>query len=145
MAAAKIKEYPKMSDAYDEEPIAEINIIPFVDIILVVLIIFMITAPQLIREGFSVTLPKISSSTKKLPASAKLKIEVTNTGDILLKENLISLNSLSLYVRKILEANSSPSQLVISADVSVPHGRIMEIIDVMKQAGIRQFTFAVQP
>ncbi len=133
-----------MPDIYNEEPIAEINIIPFVDIILVVLIIFMITAPQLIREGFSVTLPKVSSGTKKLSPSVKLQIKVTNTGDILLEENLISLNNLSLYVRKLLETDSAPSRLVISADVSVSHGRVMEIIDVMKQSGIQQFTFAVQ-
>ena len=134
-----------MSDIYNEEPIAEINIIPFVDIILVVLIIFMITAPQLIREGFSVTLPQISSGAEKLPAPAQLRIQVANTGDILLKENLIALNDLSLYVRKLLETDSAPSQLVISADVSVSHGRVMEIIDVMKKSGIQQFTFAVQP
>ena len=133
------------SDVYNEEPIAEINIIPFVDIILVVLIIFMITAPQLIREGFSVTLPKTESSTKKLSPSVKLKIEVTNTGDILLDGNLMSLNSLSLYVRKLMETDSVESRLVISADVSVSHGRVMEIIDVMKSSGIQQFTFAVQP
>ena len=133
------------SDVYNEEPIAEINIIPFVDIILVVLITFMITAPQLIREGFSVTLPKVSSSTEKLSPSVKLKIEVTNTGDILLDGNLMSLNNLSLYARKLLETDSVDSRLVISADVSVSHGRVMEIIDVMKQSGIQQFTFTVQP
>ena len=133
------------SDVYNEEPIAEINIIPFVDIILVVLIIFMITAPQLIREGFSVTLPKVSSGTEELSPSVKLKIEVTNTGDILLDGNLMSLNNLSLYTRKLMETDSIDSRLVISADVSVSHGRVMEIIDVMKQSGIQQFTFAVQP
>lgn len=134
-----------MSDIYNEEPIAEINIIPFVDIILVVLIIFMITAPQLIREGFSVTLPKVSSGTEKISSSVQLKIEVTNTGDILLDGNLMSLNNLSLHARKLLEADSIESRLIISADVSVSHGRVMEIIDVMKKSGIQQFTFAVQP
>jgi len=133
------------SDTYNEEPIAEINIIPFVDIILVVLIIFMITAPQLIREGFSVTLPKVSSGTNTISDSVKLKIEVTNTGDILLDGNLMSLNNLSLYARKLLETDSVESRLIISADVSVSHGRVMEIIDVMKKSGIQQFTFAVQP
>ena len=134
-----------MSDLYKEETIAEINIIPFVDIILVVLIIFMITAPQLAREGFSVQLPKVSSGTEKLSPSVKLNIEVTNTGDILLDGNLMSLNNLSLYVKKLLETKSINSRLVISADVSVSHGRVMEIVDVMKQTGIQQFTFAVQP
>ena len=134
-----------MSDLYQEEDIAEINIIPFVDIILVVLIIFMITAPQLAREGFSVTLPKTSSGAEKISPSVPLKIEVTNTGDILLDGKLMSLNNLSLYARKLLETDSTNSRLVISADVSVSHGRVMEIIDVMKKTGIQKFTFAVQP
>ena len=134
-----------MSDLYQEEDIAEINIIPFVDIILVVLIIFMITAPQLAHEGFSVTLPKVSSGAEKLSPSLPLKIEVTNTGDILLDGNLMSLDNLSLYARKLLETDSAESRLVISADVSVSHGRVMEIIDVMKKTGIQKFTFAVQP
>lgn len=134
-----------MSDLYKEETIAEINIIPFVDIILVVLIIFMITTPQLAREGFSVTLPKTSSGGEKLSPSVKLKIEVTNTGDILLDGHLMSLDNLSLYARKLLETESTDSRLVISADVSVSHGRVMEIIDVMKQAGVQKFTFTAQP
>ena len=55
-----------MSSFYEEEPISEINIIPFVDIHLVVLIIFMVTAPTLLQEGFSVKLPPAVAGSKKI-------------------------------------------------------------------------------
>lgn len=135
-----------MSKPYNQETIAEINIIPFVDIILVILIIFMVTTPLLIKEGFSINLPKISSSKKIKPTPSNkktLKISISNTGDIFVKGRLVSLNDLSFYTRKTLESSTN-SNALIAADKSVSHGRVMQIIGLMKQAGVKNFTFSTQ-
>ncbi len=127
-----------MFSHHDEKPIAEINIIPFVDIILVILIIFMVTAPQLIKEGFSVKLPKSSSSNKL--GSSQLNVVVNHTGDIFLGGQLISIEDLSFHIKKITE-NQPSAKVIISADESVSHGRVMEIVNVIKISGIQNFMF----
>lgn len=129
-----------MSTLYNEEPISEINVIPFVDIVLVVLIIFMVTVPQMVKEGFNIKLPKNSSSSKKIPPS-KLSISVTYTGDIFFNGKLISNKDLSFVARKFFEEQPS-TQAVISADKSVSHGRVMEIVSMIKESGIQNFIFS---
>ena len=124
----------------DDEQISSINIIPFVDIILVVLIIFMVTAPQFMKEGFSIQLPQSLGESQSI-SSTQLDIEVSYTGDIFLEGNLISIKELSFYAKKMTEQNSEV-QVVISADKSASHGRVMEIVQTIKFSGVQNFMFA---
>ena len=128
-----------MSSYYEEESIASINIIPFVDIILVILIIFMVTAPQLTQKGFSVRLPKSSSASKI--KSSQLNVVVHHTGDIFLGGKLISIDDLSFHAKKITE-NHPSAKVVISADKSVSHGRVMEIVNTIQASGVQNFMFS---
>lgn len=130
-----------MARIYNEEQIAEINIIPFVDIILVILIVFMVTAPLLIQKGFSVKLPQASSSTRQPPS--KVQIAISNTGDLLIKGQLVSTKDLAFYIRKLLE-NGPISSVTIQADRSVSHGRVIEIVNIIKTNGVNRFSFATQ-
>lgn len=129
-----------MSMPSDEETIAQINIIPFVDIILVILIIFMVTAPQVIKKGFSITLPQ-SSSAARPSVDSHLDILVTHTGDIFIKGRLVSINDLSFHTKKLTESRPS-AKVNISADKSVSHGRVMEIVNIIKASGIHRFMFS---
>lgn len=131
-----------MARAYKEEHIAVINIIPFVDIILVILILFMVTAPILVQRGLSVQLPQGSSASSKI-AKSNLQVTISNTGDIFIDEQLISTKELSFYIQKILET-SSISNATIIADKSASHGRVMEIVNIMKTSGVGRFHFATQ-
>ena len=130
-----------MSSFYEEEEsISEINIIPFVDIILVVLIIFMVTAPTLMKDGFSVKLPQASADSKKIK-SEKFNIVVDHTGDIFINKKLTSLDDLVFYIKKVTE-NTSLDRVTISADKSVSHGRVMEIVTTIKPLGIQNIIFS---
>ena len=131
----------KNSIEKDDELIADINIIPFVDIILVLLIVFMATAPVLIKEGVSVQLQAVSKGNKIKPS--KLEITVHHTGDIFLKGQLTTLKDLAFYSKKVAE-NAGPFQAVITADISVSHGRVMEIIQTLKSSGVQQFIFSAK-
>ncbi len=130
------------TEDYNEELISEINIVPFVDIVLVLLIVFMISVPQMMREGLSIQLPK-SSSSKKIKSSS-IRVKITHTGDIIINDQVLSLEDLSLFARKLMENNPDSDRIVISADQRVSHGRVMEIIESFKKSGIQNFTFAVQ-
>ena len=130
------------TEDYKEEMMSEINIVPFVDIVLVLLIVFMISVPQMIREGLFVELPR-SSSSKKLSTSS-MKVNITHTGDIIVNDRVLSLGDLSLLARKLVENQKDSDRIIISADQRVSHGRVMEIIESFKQAGIQNFSFAVK-
>ena len=121
----------------NDELIAEMNIIPFVDIVLVLLIIFMAAAPRLVQKGFSIKLPQLASVETVKPE--KFAISIHHTGDIFFNKQLISLDQLAFHSRKAAE--NQAIKAVISADISVSHGRVMEIIQTIKASGIENFIF----
>src|SRR5580698_686422 len=110
----------------NEEPISDINIVPFVDIILVVLIIFMVTAPVLLKPSINVNLPKSGSGDNTSPS--ELSITITAKGDVSLNGKSTDEAALSTYSKELVGKNPEV-QAIISADKDVTHGRVVTIID----------------
>jgi len=129
----------KVSDS--EEPISDINVVPLVDIILVVLIIFMVTAPMIMKPTISVNLPKTASGDKSAPT--QLAITMTADGRVLLNGSAADDKAISEKSQAEFKKNSE-IQAVISADKNVPHGRVMTIIDIVKLAGVKKFAFSIE-
>jgi len=124
----------------DDEPIAAINIVPFVDIILVVLIIFMVTTPIIMKPSINVNLPKSSSGDKT--EASKLAISIDKSGAIKLNGQPTNNEELSAYAKNIL--NEKPDiQAVISADKDISHGDVVGVIDTIKSAGIKKFAITI--
>ena len=124
---------------YDDEAICEINIVPFVDIVLVLLIIFMAAVPYMPLRGLSVKLPQMTAGLSDITPS-KLIIDVHHTGDIFFEGRLVSMEELSLTARKFFEGEPL-TKAQIRADQSVSHGRVMEILAVLREAGLENFVF----
>jgi biopolymer transport protein ExbD len=125
----------------NDEPIAEINVVPLVDIILVVLIIFMVTAPMIMKPSIDVKLPKAASGKETAPT--KLNVAVTKDGAIQLNGQKITLDALQAEAEKLREQNPE-IQAIISADQSVPHGEVIAVIDKVKLAGVTKFAISVE-
>ena len=125
----------------ESQPIAEINIIPFVDIILVILIIFMVTAPFIIKSGFSLDLPKASSAGAVSPA--KVNITISADGRVLLNGELLEPDQM---VKKLKKDNPKPEQthVVISADKNILHGKVISVINIVQSAGLRKVAIATK-
>ncbi|MBT4761974.1 MAG: biopolymer transporter ExbD [Bdellovibrionaceae bacterium] len=123
-----------------DDAIAEINIVPFVDIILVVLIIFMVTTPLIMKPSINVNLPKAASGEESAPS--KLNITITKTGELMLNGNPSSTEKIHDY-SKMLVSKSSDAQAIISADKVVSHGMVVSIIDAVKSAGIKKFAITI--
>src|ERR1700760_2844229 len=87
----------------NEEPIADINIVPFVDIILVVLIIFMVTAPVLLKPSINVNLPKSGSGDNTSPS--ELSVTITATGQVTLNGKPTDETALGTYSKQLAEKN----------------------------------------
>ena len=131
-----------VSDKQSRSALSEINVTPLVDVMLVLLIIFMITAPML-QQGLDVELP-VASGTSQPSAQEELVLTVTKTGAIYLNQTVYSLQSLRPKLQAIY--HNSPSQRVLlRADAAVPYGTVVGVMDVVKQAGITQLGMITQP
>lgn len=129
----------KYSD--NTEAISDINVVPLVDIILVVLIIFMVTAPMIMKSSIPVTLPK--AATGEASPSTQLNITLSGEGKIFLNDKEIGLEDLLSATQGEMQANPE-IQAIIAADKDVPHGQVVQVLDLIKQAGIKKFGISIE-
>ncbi len=124
-----------------EKLMAEINITPCTDVVLVLLIIFMITTPMLIQPGIKVKLPEASraeSDTEK-----NITILISRDGKILVDNSIVSSENLVARMAAKLSANSD-IPVVIKGDKEVKYELVIEVIDAAKQAGAKRFALSVE-
>lgn len=125
----------------DQEMIADINVVPLVDIILVVLIIFMVTAPMFIRPTINVNLPKAASGDQTTPS--KLNIALTADGKINLNGTFVDEKTVQAKAAEELAKNPDV-QAIISADKDTPHGQVIAVLDVVKGVGVKKFAISIE-
>jgi len=131
--------------AGDPEPasmITGINVTPLVDITLVLLIIFMVTASYIVSPSIKIDLPKAASGGEQQRSS--LAVTLTAQGAVFLNGAPSSDQAIATYVAGALPQNPD-LQAVIAADRAVPHGTVVHFIDVVRRAGVRRFAINVDP
>jgi biopolymer transport protein TolR len=117
--------------------LSEINVTPFVDVMLVLLIIFMVTAP-LLQQGIDINLPKAKG--KDLPPEERITLTIKKGDVIFMNDNPVSLSDM----RKKLEAISKLNPNVfLKADKDVPYGFVVEVMSEIKEAGIEKLGMTV--
>ena len=123
---------------------AEINVTPFVDVMLVLLIVFMITAPMLVR-GEEVTLPKTSSGALEATASQPLTITLTTDGRIFLNEEN-EVQRQDLITQLVAITGEGYDQLIyLRADTELDYGAVMDITALITSAGFTRIAFVTDP
>ena len=125
----------------DEGPLASINIVPFVDIVLVLLIIFMLTSAAIVRASMVVNLPKAASAGAHVESTVNLVC--TKEGRLLLNGRESNLEEVARQVKSEHDANPK-LQAVIAGDKGVPYGRVMDLIDLVKRNGVTAFALDVE-
>lgn len=121
--------------------LAEINVIPLVDVVLVLLIIFMVTAPMLYR-GMDIKLPSSASNTIKPEIRAVLSIEKDQR--LYLDKDPVSVAQLEHKLRVLKEEHADVS-LYLRADRDVPYGVVVQVMDGVKKAGIEKLGMVTEP
>ena len=131
----------------DEEAIVDINITPFVDIILVVLIIFMVTTTYIVRQSINVNLP--DAATGEATKSTSLGITIDQEGQLFLDGEPLSEGELRRHVRaakKAADTNQGEDVVVlVSADHAISHGQVVGVIDLVRQEGVSKFAIDINP
>ena len=122
--------------------IAEINVTPLVDIMLVLLIIFMLTAHLIAKQAIEIELPRASQSTALPPTI--LAITLKADGALFLNDRPVTPAALRDAIRATV-ARDPKTQAIVAGDKRVSHGRVIWVLDTVKSLGITQFAIQIDP
>jgi biopolymer transport protein TolR len=124
------------------DSIAAINVTPLVDVMLVLLVIFMVTAP-IIQQGVSVDLPKVAGG-PLATQEAPLVVSVDRAGRFSLANDVLSLADLTTRLRTIAAAKPN-QQIYVRADQAVPYGQVMRAMGALRDAGLVRVGLVTEP
>ena len=124
------------------EGINDINITPFVDVVLVLLVIFMVTTPIMVKEGLKVNLPKTLTA-DSIGKSVSVGIAITKEGQVLFGGALLSEQDLQDKLVEIYKT-APDTQFLISADTDAKHGDVVKVIDRLKKNNLNSFALQIE-
>lgn len=122
--------------------LAEINITPLVDVVLVLLLIFMLTAPVL-QSGIDVAIPK--TRTVNQVTEDRMVVTIDREQNVFLQDKPINVNELPARLRATGKGNPARRVIYLRADERVPFGAFASVMDAVKQAGITNISIVTRP
>jgi biopolymer transport protein ExbD len=126
----------------DDGLMAELNVTPLVDVMLVLLVIFIVTAPMIVPQSMKVNLPKTQAVAQQDQAkNAQLVVEAS--GQLTFQGNTINDQQLAAELKQ--QSSTPQFQLQVSADKSVPYGRVAEIMAIAQSSGVTKMSFVSVP
>ena len=128
--------------AEDDEPVTDINIVPLVDVALVTLIIFMVTATTIASPSIKVTLPDAVTAEAQQPTSLGIMVLADNS--LLLDGKPVSEPDLRAAVR-VAHAADADVVCLIAGDRDAKHGTVTHVMDLVKQEGVAKFAINIEP
>jgi biopolymer transport protein TolR len=122
-------------------PLAEINIIPLVDVVLVLLLIFMLTAPMMYR-GIDVNLPRAAA--RPTAVEERMVLTVTKDRALYLNDKRVPAGGLDSRLRAAFQGRTDKT-LYLKADASLSYGAVIETMDQVRRAGIERLGMVTEP
>jgi biopolymer transport protein TolR len=129
-------------DEQDDDSFAQINITPLVDVMLVLLVIFMVTAP-LLQQGIGVELPRVAA--KPLTTEVEqLNVVISRDGGVRLNNIPLSAEELNRKLTALVQSQPD-CKVALRADKSVPYGQLAEVMAVIRNAGVKKIGMVTEP
>ena len=123
------------------QPMSDINMTPLIDVMLVLLVIFIITAPLLVN-AVKVDLPQAQASAMQAPKFVALTID--KTGQVFVNDQPQTADTLAQTLQKSAQANPD-TEVQMRADTTVPYGRVVEVMGAVQKAGLNRIGFVADP
>ena len=120
--------------------LSDINVTPFVDVLLVLLVIFMLTAP-ILQSGIELDVPK--THTVKEISQERLVVSIDRGQRLFLGNDAINIHELGARLKE--KVGNSNQSVFLRADQSVPYGTVATVVDTLRQAGISQISMVTEP
>ena len=124
------------------QPLSDINMTPLIDVLLVLVVIFILTAPLLVNT-VELNLPVTDGAQPSQPPKA-VQVALDKAGRVYLDDILVSLEELQKHLQKTA-LQTSQAEVQLSADESVPYGRVVEVMGVAQKAGLNRIGFVAKP
>lgn len=127
----------------DNKPLAEINMIPLIDVMLVLLVLFIITVPLLVPHYLQVEMPQIASI-NLMPVSTPIELTINKRGELLWHGTHVDSAKLVTRLHEAKQQAISPT-VQLQADKTIPYQRVVEVLAIVQEAGITQIAFVIEP
>ncbi|WP_243310301.1 protein TolR [Fundidesulfovibrio agrisoli] len=122
--------------------LAEINVTPFVDVMLVLLIIFMVTAPMM-TQGLEVDLPQTKAVTTLPKDSENIVLTIKKEGTLHIDEYTVTMDELPGHIKRLV--TDQKKLMFLRADKEVPYGLVVQVMGVLKTAGVDKLGVVAEP
>lgn len=126
----------------DDEMISGINVTPLVDVVLVLLVIFLLTAPVIYQSAIKVQLPQAASG-DQTEKQSPLDFTITREGTVHWGKDVVDWAQLGPRLQTVMKQKPDQTAM-ISADQSTPHGTVIRLMDALRQAGLTKFALNVE-
>lgn len=124
-------------------PVAEINVTPFVDVMLVLLIVFMVTAP-LLTLAVPLDLPKADA--QSMPDDSKpLTISIDEEGAVFIEDEVVELDELIVKLTAILETRKGDERIYVRGDEAIDYGRVIDVVSRVNKSGFNKVALVTKP
>jgi biopolymer transport protein ExbD len=123
----------------DDGTVTGINVTPMVDIMMVLLIVFMVTANFVSESGLKISLPKTQDS--ETSTTVSLSVAVNEKGELLFKSAKTTADNLKAALTREVSLNPN-TRVTLAADSKLPYQQVMDVLDIVKQAGVAHVALA---
>jgi biopolymer transport protein TolR len=132
-----------MGGGKNDSFMSDINVTPFVDVMLVLLIIFMVTAPMMI-QGVDVALPEATAEPLLTEEQDQLLITIDNQSRVFINDIQVSVEELNTKLKKILSGRSD-RQVYLKADKGITYGKVVRVMSEIKMSGVEKLGMVTLP
>jgi biopolymer transport protein TolR len=133
--------FGRLERSQGSAPMSDINMTPLIDVMLVLLVIFIITAPLMV-SSVQVDLPKAASSAAS-NAPKFVELSIDRTGQVFVADALQTTESLTTVLASTAQANKD-AEVRLRADTTVPYGRVVEVMGLAQKAGLSRIGFVAE-